>query len=216
MLTFVVGDPCDGDHHDTSELITRDTGQHVGIHTDAMNWALERLSPQKLFYINPTETHNKPSLADDCAKDLGAVPFHAPTREDKKDGKWTWPEMKFKVNGKSFYVVHQGATVSKAVWLEETGLYNELKRQYWRAAADKKCPPDYYICAHLHKYITVNYKKITGIILPALQAKTEYGHKVSSFQKSDIGMVIVVVRGDGQGWDETVMMQLTECEAEEL
>lgn len=216
LIVFVVGDPCDGDHHETTELITRDVSQHVGIHTDCMDWALQLLKPEKLFYVDPTASHNKPSLSDDCARDLGAVPYIASSEPGKKDGKWSWPEIERSVNGKIFNIVHQGANVSKSVWIEDNGLMMELKRIYWRSKELGKRPPDYYICAHRHKYITAQYKTIKGIILPSLQGKTEYGHSVSAFQLADIGMEIVVVRSDGSSWEECSMMELPTCEIEAL
>lgn len=216
LLVFMVGDPCDNDHHNTTQLITRDTGQHVGIHTDAMDHGLRMLGADyQLRYISGTMKHNG-GLDEKCAEDLEAIPYRKPSEQGKKDGRYTFPDMRFTVNGKLFFVVHRGAGTSKSPWLSENGVYNELKRQYWRARDHEEKPLDYYICAHYHQHITATYRKTKGILLPALQAKTEYAESVAPFVPSDIGIYIVAVRANGESFEEPCIMELPYGEVEAL
>lgn len=191
VVTFN-GDMTEGIHHQTIQLSAPMLDDHVLIHQEIAEEFLARLgfsvkNGDELHYVSGTESHTH-YVESRIAKEFEAygAKFH--------------DEAKYRQNGKSIWLVHQWVGVGKG-HNEGNGIANALKLMYYDALKEGWQMPDVVIGSHFHKSALGSYsqcfKTHFGIITPSLQMKTSYGHKVSAFQRNDIGLQLVEVTSGG-------------------
>jgi hypothetical protein len=185
---FVVlnGDLVDGDHHDTSQLVSRN------LETQA-RMAVEVLDPMaqmadQLFVIRGTEAHTGPSAMweEFLGRDLGAV-------GDDIAGTASWWWLPLEVDGVRFDFAHHPGTSSRRPWTRG-GAANRLAAWVlndYAEAGDR--PPHLVFRSHNHVYEdSGNNHAVRAIITPCWQLTTGFGHRVGGSGKlADIGGVIV-------------------------
>jgi len=210
LIVANVGDAIDGNHHDTTEIITTNVEEQERIHIDFMDWFLQELKfnakrGDQLYYISGSPPHVRPGAQSEerIARDLDAIPMLKGTPEhDYKDGRYVWPRIRLDVNGVLLDIAHHGASASRRKWTRENTIRSLIKSIYFEYLDAKERIPRYWIRADRHVYIPpesyMGYQaQIEGVILPALQSKTEFGQKVAAHELSTLGMFIIEIFTNG-------------------
>ena len=143
LAVILNGDLVDGDHHRTSQIVTRNlTYQHYA--------ALEVLEPvsriaDALFVIRGTDVHagEAGQHEDAIARDLQAV--------KSPEGSWSHWMLRARINGVGFDVAHHGS-MGRLAWTSANLLLRqavEIELEYHRAGQE---PPAYAIRSHNHRW----------------------------------------------------------------
>ena len=201
------GDAIDGDHHDTTQLHTKNIEEQKQMHLASMDWALQHATfgkKDKLFYVSGTESHVG-GTEDDIARDLGAVPSIEPTADSNfRDGRFVHHHLKLNINGVRFDIAHHGISAGGNVM--SNSAYLAAKYHYFNCLEYGTEPADYLIASHFHEYKTALYEgnngSVRSVITPAFQLKTEYGIRVARQKLASIGLVIIVIEEDGRHYFE--------------
>lgn len=208
LIVIFNGDPVEGRHHDTTQLITSRIEDQEAMHIDIMDWTLTELgfddkAGDLLYYITGTEAHGDNGSQSD---ERIASQFDGIQRMSK--GRATWDRLLLKCNGYIFDVAHQGANPGSRAWTKENALHNTLKSIYFDCLDSGAEIPDYWIRAHVHTYVPDHYqgqrKTVYGVLMPALQLKTEYAYKNHAMKMADIGLIYFIV-GDSVDFRPQVM-----------
>lgn len=202
LIVVNAGDATEGIHHDFKQIVTPDLTTHKNIHIDCMDWALRTAGgADKLYYVAGTPIHVTVTESE-IGRDLGAEPSLKDT-PGKTDGRYCWPFLKLDVDGVLFWISHHGLSPGARAWTREGSILGALKSEYFgRLESREAIPPTWYIiAAHKHQHIAVQYShrfgQMWGVILPAMQAKTEYVYRVASRSIASVGLFYVIIE-DGQ------------------
>ena len=226
------GDVVEGIHHGTTQINSSRVDEHETIASMCLDFAMQKAKfgkGDKYYQVAGTEEHagNGSSSEERVAQDFdGAVPVYENQGfGDKKNGRYTWDGLLRTVNGVLFDVAHHGGSVGSMAWTTENGLRNKIKSIYFKCV-NRKNPapiPRYWIRAHFHKYLRVDYYgecgTITGIMLPGFQIKTGYVYKKDGgnlVEPAHIGMVWVVVNDDGTSQDYVDKIEVQQEEIQEF
>lgn len=176
------GDLHDGDHHQTSQIITRNKAT-------MQNIAAEVIEPMayiadKMFLVRGTEAHagESASMEEDIAKD-----FDFEANGEKRS--W-WQLISYFMN-KKFDIAHHTTMGSTPVGKGNAA--NKIAVEAIFEYANRgEMPPDYISRAHVHRYADTYKTYISrAFILPCWQYRTAYVHKLSTGKLADIGGVIL-------------------------
>jgi len=175
------GDLRDGDHHNTAQIITRNTAT-------MQNIAAETIQPMaeiadKMFLIRGTEAHvgKSASMEEDIAKDF----------EFEKNGdKRSWWQLIARFKNMKFDIAHHTSMGSSPIGRGNAA--NKIAvESIFEYANRGEIPPDYVIRSHVHRFAdSGNVYRTRAIILPSWQYRTAYVHKVSTGKLASIGGVI--------------------------
>jgi len=228
LIIVQAGDPVEGMHHESPQIMTMREDEHVTIAIHCYDWALRKAKfdsgkGDRYYQIAGTEAHGgvgsraEEALARDFRnkgdKTNGVVPvwekqvFDDDEDQDIIQGKYTWGGLRRKVNGVLFDIAHHGASVGSRAWTTANQLQNTIKSIYWECLNNKKEIPRYWIRAHYHQYVHAYYEDkqgiIEGFVLPSFQLPgSNYvrRYKGNSLMLADIGMVYWVVEEDGRSY----------------
>jgi hypothetical protein len=177
------GDATEGNHHLTIQLSAPTLDDHVLIHQEVMECFLHEVgfsvkNGDELHYCSGTELHTG-------FTESGIVnhfePYGAKYHDELKLNQW----------GKKIWLVHQWRVVGDG-YTEGNSIVNGLKAMYYNSLKEGWEMPDLTIGSHYHKSAMATFSQrwrtYYGMITPSFQLKTRHGHKVSAFQRNDIGM----------------------------
>lgn len=188
------GDLVDGDHHGTSQIMSR--------HPDAQHYIAERtfgltqdLKPERLFVVRGTEVHTgtSGSAEEGIAKRLGA-------ERDPETHLWSRWHLRLMVHGQLLDVQHHGKGLGRLPHTKQNGA-NSLAWRVWQTWAERGlAPPRLVVRSHLHQWAD-SYganRQTRALFLPSFQLKTAYVHRVAADEIADVGACVVVVEPDGR------------------
>jgi hypothetical protein len=226
------GDIVEGVHHDTTQITTVRVDEQETVASLCMDFAMQKAKfgkGDKYFQMAGTEEHagNGSSSEERVARDLdGVVPVYEQTVFDEdgmhKNGRYTWDGLLRTTNGVLFDIAHHGGTIGNSALTTENGLRNKIKSIYWECLELGLPIPRYWIRAHFHTYVRVDYEGrhgvITGIMLPGFQIKTGYVYKKRGFvmKPADVGMVWIVINDDGSTKDYIDKIEVRQEEIKEF
>ena len=198
------GDAIEGNHHTTTEIISKRTDEHEGLHIAAMDWALKTAKFGKgdlLYYTRGTDSHVGKS-EDRIASDLGAVPFIAGTPDQQyKDAKHAWPHLTIRIDDCLFDIGHKGWNPGNRIWTQGNGLNYTARDVYFRCLEYSQPMPRFVIGAQYHQYgrgrFDGEHGTIEVISLPCFQAKSEWAHQAARNKLTHIGLWWVILE-EGQ------------------
>jgi hypothetical protein len=211
LIVVINADVVEGNHHGTVEIISplpidqRDIASClideflVGVGYDAKHDSL------RFTKGTPAHAGQIASEEEAIAADFDAVPF-LPAGADSK-ARYLHPRLRLSINGKKFYIRHQGPSVGKRVHTEENSLYLYLKDQYLR----RRELFDYYIFSHRHRYMEACYSRpsegitLNGRITPSWQMRTGYGELFSD--SDQIGAMTFEISKAGDVKETLSMME---------
>jgi len=186
------GDAIEGIHHHTIQLSAPMVDDHVLIHEAIMGDFLHEsgfsvMNGDELHYVSGTETHT--GYTEQRIKKH--FEYYGATFHD---------ELKLTQHGRKIGYVHQWAGAGNGQ-NEGNGLTNALKALYYNSLKEGREMYDLIISSHYHKAIMASYSQnwetYYAMITPSFQMKTRHGHKVSAFQRNDIGLGLAEVTTSG-------------------
>ena len=209
------GDARDGNHHGTAQIITPDEDEHSRIFIAVLEEALDVVgfNPKKgdtLRFLLGTDSHvsgSEEAIAKYFYDEYGeeAVPPKIkPTPGGRyKDGRFLREKVLLDINGVLFSITHQPKSgPGSRAWTTENALRATVKSNYFKCLDHKQPIPNYWVWAHRHQFVRSGkyygeQGESEGVLLPAKQAKTEYGTRVASDNLSHIGDVWWIADPDG-------------------
>lgn len=213
LIIVSVGEAIEGVHHGSTQMITynieEQKSMHIATMLEAMEIAKWNDKTDILYYLNSSNTHTG-NTENDIAKQFTTPkgkylvpPVIKPTAANKfQDGRFVRDILNIDINGVYFSIAHHGLSAGTREWTKENPTYNTMKSFYFTCLNKKRRLPRYVIGGHKHQFVTVEYNgkqgDIRGMLLPSLQFKTRFGHKVARFSEEDIGMVYFVIEEDGR------------------
>lgn len=211
LIVIHDGDPIDGVHHETPQLITTRPDEQQRIHISCMKSWLEiaGYNPEidSIFYLAGTPAHERPGAvaSEVIARVLSAVPSTPPSDQNEQDGQFVWYKWRRRVNGVLIDIAHKGPTPGKRAWLKGNNLRLHIQSMYWDCLNNKLDIPEIYIRAHQHRWIyPVSYQdnqgKITAFLTPSYQGKSEYVYQLDLSDMINIGMLWFIIEDNGR-WD---------------
>lgn len=186
------GDAFDGDHHNTSQIITRHPEPAAYI-ADRVFSVPRSLEPDRQFVVRGTETHVGPSGSSEeaFARSLRA-------ERDPTNDRWSHWRLKLDVHGVRFDFQHHGR-VGTRPWTRNSAIVALAAEIFYEHAANGYPHPHIAVRSHRHIYGDSYDAHPTRVIqTPAWQIKTAFAHKVAAESLADIGGIIVVVQPNGQ------------------
>jgi hypothetical protein len=199
VVTVINGDICDGDHHNTGQIITRNDATQIDI-------ALEVLDPltavsDRIFVLRGTEAHVGHSAWREelVAKEIGAI----------QDGEnHTFWHLFAEFGGVTFDIQHHGESGSMRPWTAG-GEANRIAAIVAYEYADTGTkPPQVALRAHRHGWRDSGTTHATQVfVTPPWQLTTAFGHRIGLGTKiQKVGGAILTCK-DGRYTVEKVLFQ---------
>lgn len=186
------GDIYDGDHHGTSQTVSRNPEAQAYIATEAFKIP-QKLQPLRQFVVRGTEAHagEAGSSEEGFAKGIGA-------ERDTTTRTWSWWRLRLELNGVLFDVQHHGR-MGQRPWTEGN-VVNLLAAQIWHEHARVGLRhPDIAIRSHYHRHGDSGDAHPTRAIqTPAWQLKTAYAHRVAAESLAHVGGLFFTIMPDKQ------------------
>ena len=227
-LVFVLnGEPVDGDHHGTAQLITKTTQEQVDMSIALLDEWLQivEYSPKRgdsIYLIRGTSAHEQGEVIEQIGRDIdGVIPMRKDSSPITRDGRYHYQKLRRMVNGKLFHITHKGFGRGGRAWTRENGIRNGLKSMYFDALDNKKPVPDYVIRSHNHVYTYDDYngknKRMWGCITPCWQLKTNFGNQVAGNDDiNTIGLVYFDVLASGASMEYADILEVEDTKIEEF
>ena len=183
------GDAVEGDHHQTSQIISRNP--------EPQTYITERVfgvprDPTKVFVVRGTETHVGPGASSEehLGKRLKAERSEAKT--------WSHWRLRMEVHGVRLDFLHHGRTGTRP-WTRASAVGALAAEIFYEHTAAGYPHPHLAIRSHRHVHADSYDASPTRVIqTPAWQLKTAHAHKVAPESIADIGGIIVTITPDGQ------------------
>jgi hypothetical protein len=186
------GDAVDGDHHNTSQIISRNPEPQSYL-LDRVFGVPAKLNPDRQFAIRGTEVHVGPagSTEETWAKRLAN---HVRNPETKSH---SWWHCRPEIHGVRFDFQHHGR-VGGRPWTRASAIAQLAAHIFYEHAEAGEPPPHFAIRSHCHTYGDSYDATPTRVIqTPAWQLKTAHGHRAVPEAITRIGGIIITVFPDG-------------------
>lgn len=188
LYVIVNGDIHDGDHHNTSQIISRNPATMQNIAADVLE-PVAKIA-DKMFLVRGTEAHagKSASLEEDIAKDFDF---------QKNGNKRSWWQLYAEFRGYTHDIAHHTSMGSTPQGRGNAA--NKLATETIFEYANRgQRPPNFVIRAHVHRYADSFDNYITrAIILPCWQYRTAFIHRINAGKLPSIGGVLCEIE-DGQ------------------
>lgn len=185
------GDANDGDHHGTSQIITRNLENQAYI-AERVFSVPKKLKADEYYVVRGTTVHvgEGGSSEEALAKYLGVPPDENHTRS-------VW-HLRLMVYGIEVDCQHH-CSVGGLPWTVAGGVARlAYKHRAERLDAGLK-PADIIVRSHVHKPLdSYDAHGTRALITPPWQVKTSHGHKVAAESIPKIGQYAIVIHPDGQ------------------
>lgn len=208
------GDPCEGIHHCTTQIISGRVDEHEEIANDILDYTFQKVGMGKgdiAYMMAGTEEHGG-SGSQSENRIAENFDYFVPqfSEESDKPNRCTWDRLLLKVNGVLLDVAHHGGVVGRRAWTTENGMRNLIKSFYLQSLEDCTELPRYWVRSHKHEYVysgiyTGKHGSIEGFVTPSFQFKTGFAYKIAGHRLSDIGMLIIVIEESGDCWHKCIM-----------
>lgn len=172
------GDLVEGSHHDKAQLVDPDPLIHRRIARDLlMPWVN---ASHSTYLVRGTRCHVG-DMEEELARDFGAVPI---------DGTQARYRLHMKVRGSEGIFSHHISTSTRD-WSGAAALSNVLAAERLEAAKADWPLPRWIVRSHRHQYGM--YSDGDGVVVttPALQATTDFTHKIIPHIKPVVGLVLL-------------------------
>jgi hypothetical protein len=187
LVTLYVGDLTDGDHHNTSQTISRNPEQQFYIAFRVVDHAKEIARPHRIYVVRGTEVHTGPESASENAL---ARLINASRGETSQE--WSTWHLRLRVGGVLVDAQHHGRMGTRP-WTRGSALQT-LGMQIYIECCEAGDPiPDLAVRADRHQY-GYSGRDMGGVPvlqLPAWQLKTAFAHRVAPESRAAVGGVLV-------------------------
>ena len=187
------GDMIDGNHHQTTQLMT-------GNLTDQKKIAVAAMLPHTelaaaYYQIRGTEAHVGKSAQTEelVADELKAVAL-APNM-----GRHSHWELFMEFGNDLIHFAHHiGSTTSTAY--ESSAVMREMANAFVEAGQFNQRVPTILVRSHRHRYIKVQVPHCTGVVTPAWQGKTAFTHRIDRIRSPQFGGLLIRHTGHGRAY----------------
>lgn len=191
LWTVYNGDAYEGDHHGTSQIISKNP-EAQGYVSDRTFGVPLGLRPARQFVVRGTVAHVGEG---GCSEEALAKKLQA--EKDEEAGTWSWWHLRLEVNGLLIDCQHHGRAGYRP-WTESSAASLLAANIWYEHARRGERSPDLAFRAHVHKFADSGTMQPTRLIVtPSWQAKTAHTHKVAPESIADIGGVLLLVKPDG-------------------
>jgi hypothetical protein len=186
LIVAINGDIVDGDHHGTSQIVSRSLAavQHE-IAMRALEPAME-LKPAAVVVIRGTETHVGRSAEHEerIARDLGAV-------SDPATGAHSWWHFQAESEGVLIDLAHHGK-LGTLPWTRPNATAQLASRILIASAKAGTRHPDIAIRSHYHQWAdSADNFPVRVIQTPGWQLSTAFVHRIAAGSVPEIGGLIL-------------------------
>lgn len=196
LYTVFNGDIVDGDHHNTSQILSRNPNAQAAVVNAAMAVPLG-LKPDRIFIVRGTEAHVGQSASAEERIADGLRRDKRPIEGDPETGTASWWHLRMEVHNTLIDVTHHGRTGQRehtrggaAVLHAHDILLSHAKN------GDRY--PDLCLRAHYHKFNdSGDACPVRVLTSGAWQLATGHVHKIAADSLADIGGWIIVVTPHG-------------------
>lgn len=186
------GDALDGDHHGTSQIITRNQESQAYIAHEVFS-VPKALKADAYYVVRGTTVHVGEGGATE-----EALAKHLRAERSDTDA-WSVWHLRLDVHGRELDFQHH-CTAGGQPWTAAAGIARlAMKHKMARIEAGIK-PADLIIRSHIHNHLD-SYDIVSGtraIVTPPWQLKTSHGHKVAPENIPVVGGIAIVVQPDGE------------------
>lgn len=190
------GDLVDGDHHNTSQILSRNPNAQAAVVAEAMRVPLA-LGLDKLWVIRGTEAHVGGNASAEERYADGLRRDKRPVVPDDERGTASHWHARLDVQGVRFDLAHHGR-VGQRPWTKPNVVANLAAEIFYNHARDGVPHPHVAIRSHMHQLVDTYDQHPTRVIqTPAWQLATAFIHRIAPGALADVGGVIFVVR-DGK------------------
>lgn len=189
------GDAVDGDHHGTTQIVSRHPGTQVEILKMCWLPVLEATRIKSFAVVRGTEVHVGPngSAEESFARWIAARGITVP----RDPGTKTHSQWHFKgdYGGVVVDATHHGRMGGRP-WTKLSGVGTLAAQIVMEYAQDRQQPPDLALRSHYHQVTDTHNAFPTRVIqTPAWQLATSFVHRIAPESLADVGGVIVSIAG---------------------
>ena len=191
-LCYVLnGDAFDGDHHGTSQIITRNEESQAYI-AHGVFGVVRDLKPDLTLVTRGTTAH----VGEGAASEEALAKFLKAER-DPESRAWSSWHHRLSLHGLHLDFQHH-TSIGGLPWTVPGGVARLAFRIRWEHLDRGLTPPDLAIRSHKHLHAdSYDAHKTRAIVTPAWQLKTAFAHKVAPESIADIGGIVVVIQPNG-------------------
>ena len=227
LVIILNGEPIDGHHHDTPQIITKTPNEQVEMAISLLDeWmqiaGYESKRGDCMYLVRGTDVHERGEHIERIGRDLdGVIPYRKDSSEGVKDGRYHHQKLRRIVNGELFQIAHHGLGRGTRPWTSENSINYSLKSIYFDAIDNKHPIPGVVIASHFHVFTQAYYfgkqKTMYGCVTPSWQLKTNFIHRVSALENiNTIGNIYFDVSATGAVKPIPDIIQIEETPIEEL
>lgn len=177
-----LGDVVDGVHHGGREAITENlaiqTEMAVALLKDPCRRARFR------FFLRGTTAH-----AGLAAETEEMIARELDASRDPETGAYTWYDLTLRHDGQVIHMAHH-MPVSLVLHYQSTPLMREMFSAICAAAHTGNPPPQVYVRAHSHTYVSVRTSMYRAVAVPPWQLRTSYSYRRGVYTLTVGGIVI--------------------------
>ena len=196
LFILKMGDEIDGDHHNSTELVTRHIVEQTNTNIELMKYAKKRLGFKRgdtLAYLQGTQVHVG-IQEQEIARQMGGVEY--------SDGRYVAPMMDEVINGVRVWAYHKGVTAGQGQ-TRGNACINKMRQVYYQCLQDGDPIPDVIISAHTHDPHSATWTRPDGKIMNYLitapwQDKTRFAFDNLATNKNKVGMQTITITDGGQ------------------
>lgn len=190
---ITAGDLVDGDHHNTSQIVSRHPNAQMDILKACFTPVLEQCAFDSFTVIRGTEVHvgKSGSVENSFGRWLADQGLNV-TREAGTGNHSHW-HFRGSFGGKVLDVAHHGRIGSRP-WTKNNATLSLGAQIVMEYANQGQLAPDLAIRGHYHQWVDTGDAFRTRVIqMPAFQLATAYVHKVAPGALADIGGAIIQI-----------------------
>jgi len=193
LIALFVGDLTDGDHHGTSQIVSRNPEHQSYIAHRVLGHVKETAQPHRIYIVRGTETHVGPEGASENAL---ARSVNADRGETSQE--WSTWHLRLNVGGCLVDAQHHGRSGSRP-WTRGSALQTLSMQMYIECLEAGDPLPSLAIRAdrHVYGYSGVGMGGVPVLQLPAWQLKTAFAHRVAPESRAAMGGALVSI-ADGR------------------
>lgn len=185
------GDVTEGDHHGTSQIISRHSGIEQAVAREAMK-VPAAVGIDHWFVVRGTESHVGKS-----GKSEEALAAYLGAEGDPEAQTHSWWHLRMERQGVRLDFAHHGR-MGQRPWTKPNVVANLAAEIFYEHAKRGFPHPHLSFRSHLHQFLdTYHVHPVRVIQTPSWQLKTAYVHKVAAESLADVGGVVVVLK-DGR------------------
>lgn len=186
---IINGDLHDGDHHNTSEILSRNLEMQAYCSRRVLE-VIRKTDPQKLYVVKGTETHGGPENNSETLAAFGATADRGETSQE-----WATWHLRTRIGGVLIDAQHHGRQGTRP-WTMGSALQTQGLELWVESLEAGDDVPDLAIRAdkHVYGYSGREMRGVPVVVLPPWQLKNAFGSRVAPNSRAGIGGVFVRIQ----------------------